>query len=64
MQTGGDTYAVGETVCGALDGCPGTVLSVDDQFGTFIVKWDTNDFPVVYNTDTMMVRKAWPWEVR
>jgi hypothetical protein len=45
-----------------LDGCPGNVVSVDAAFNTFIVQWDGNDFPVVYPEDTIMVRKAFPWE--
>ena len=56
------SYAPGERVYGAIDGCPGTVVSVDDKFNTFIVQWDGNDFPVVYPVDTAMVRSAFPWE--
>lgn len=55
-------YAVGNRVCGAIDGCPGTVVSVDEQFGTCVVKWDVGDFPIVYPMDTVMIRKAMPWE--
>ena len=61
MQT--RSYAPGDRVYGALDNLPGTVLSVDDRFETFLVQWDGNDFPVVYPFDTVMVRGAcWPWE--
>ena len=60
MQARG--YAPGERVYGAIDNCPGTVVSVDTRFDTFLVQWDGNDFPVVYNSDTMMVRGAFPWE--
>lgn len=55
-------YAPGERVYGAIDNCPGTVISVDAEFDTFIVQWDGNDFPVVYPQDTIMIRKAFPWE--
>lgn len=64
MSIGGDAFEwlVGQRVYGAIDNCPGTVLSVDDKFNTFLVQWDGNDFPVVYNSETMMVRRAFPWE--
>jgi len=66
MQAGGDTptptYALGDRVRGALDGLPGVVASVDRQFDTILVKWDGQDFPVVYPVDTIMIRRTMPWE--
>ncbi len=64
MQTRSDapTWVSGQTVFGAIDNCPGTVISVDKQFDTFIVKWDNADFPVVYPADTIMIRRGFPWE--
>ena len=53
-------YAVGERVCGAIDGEPGTVAALDADRGTFTVQW--SDVAVVYPVETMMVRKAMPWE--
>jgi len=62
MQAGGYSYEVGDRVRGALDGLPGVVASVDRQFDTILVKWDDGDFPVVYPSDTIMIRRAMPWE--
>lgn len=56
------SYAPGERVYGAIDDCPGCVISVDAEFDTFTVQWDGNDFPVVYDAATIMVRRPWPWE--
>lgn len=55
-------WSVSQRVFGAIDGLPGRVVSVDEQFGTFIVKWDDGDFPVVYPEGTIMIRRAFPWE--
>ena len=62
MQTRGDAYAVGERVFGAIDGCPGEVVSVGDS--TFTVDWTDagGADAVVYPKDTIMVRRAFPWE--
>ena len=67
MQVWGDApengnYAVGDRVCGAIDGCPGTVVAMDEEFATCTVKWDNGDFPVVYDQTTIMIRRAMPWE--
>jgi len=55
-------WRVSQRVAGAIDGCPGIVVSVDEQFATIIVKWDGHDFPVVYDFDSIMIRRTWPWE--
>lgn len=58
-------YAVGERVFGAIDSCPGDVVSVDRARGTFTVEWldaSGSGVSVVYPEDTVMVREAWPWE--
>lgn len=55
-------WSVAQRVYGAIDSCPGTVVSVDDRFDTFIVKWEGNDFPVVYPRETIMIRRGFPWE--
>ncbi len=55
-------WRVAQRVAGAIDGQPGAVVSVDEQFATFIVKWDGGDFPVVYPVDTIMIRELFPWE--
>lgn len=56
-------YAVGERVYGAIDGCPGTVASVSTVVAPiFSVVWSTGDGEIIYPMDTIMVRKAWPWE--
>jgi hypothetical protein len=60
MQT--RSYAPGERVFGAIDGVAGTVVSVDDKFDTFLVKWDDGSFPVVYDQATILVRRGFPWE--
>ena len=62
MQDRSYAYEVGDRVRGALDGLPGVVTSVDRQFDTIIVWWDGNDFPVVYPEDSIMIRRALPWE--
>jgi len=62
MPAGRDTYEVGDRVRGALDGLPGVVTAVDRQFDTCTVKWDGDDFPVVYDQTTIMIRRAMPWE--
>jgi len=54
----------GQRVYGAIDNCPGTVVSVD-AFSTspvFAVRWEDAVGEVIYPHDTIMVRKAWPWE--
>lgn len=53
-------YTPGERVYGAIDDCPGTVISVDGDI--FIAEWRGAKFSVKYPVDTAMVRKAWPWE--
>lgn len=61
LPTGGDTYAIGEKVFGAIDGVPGTVVAVADT--RISVEWSDGTIgPVVYPEDTYMIRKAWPWE--
>ena len=55
-------WSVAQRVCGAIDGWPGTVVSVDAERGTFEVKWSDGMYPITYPMDTAMVRKAWPWE--
>jgi hypothetical protein len=54
-------WCVSQRVAGALDGCFGTVISVDINAGTFTVDW-TDDAVVVYPEDTIMVRRTMPWE--
>lgn len=60
------SYAsTGERVYGAIDGCPGDIVSVDKIAGTFVVEWldaSGSGVSVVYPMNTVMVRKAWPWE--
>jgi hypothetical protein len=58
------TYAVGERVFGAIDGCPGTVVSVSTVVApVFSVVWSTGrGEEIIYPMDTIMIRKAWPWE--
>jgi len=62
MQTRRDAspYVLGQRVFGAIDGCSGNVVSV--YGGTFIVLWRDYGVPVVYPENTMMVRRAFPWE--
>lgn len=64
MQTRSDpsvpAYAVGQTVYGAIDDQPGTVVDVSSA--TFSVVWNDGKAPVTYPQDTIMVQKAWPWE--
>jgi len=57
-------YVLGQRVFGAIDNVAGTVVSVDAATGTFSVHWtDENAVgDVVYPYDTIMVRRAWPWE--
>ena len=68
MQFGSDApaspgYAVGDRVCGALDGCPGTVVSVSSVVAPLIsVVWDDGDGKeIIYPADTIMIRRLWPW---
>lgn len=51
-----------QRVYGAIDDCPGTIVSVDTERRTFAVDWKGNGFSVEYPDDTIMIRKAWPWE--
>lgn len=64
MQNGGDTYKVGERVYGAIDNMPGTVVAVGCETRTFSVQWadETALGDIVYPFDTIMVRRAYPWE--
>lgn len=55
-------WSVAQRVYGAVDDCPGYVISVDPDAGTFTVEWRDDGFPVVYPVDTMMVRRGFPWE--
>lgn len=58
-------WRVTQRVYGAIDDCPGTVVSVDKPAGTFTVEWldrSGHDVPVVYPDNTIMVRRAWPWQ--
>lgn len=55
-------WSVAQRVYGAIDSMPGTIVSVDAERGTFSVYWADKNFPVVYPVETIMVRKAWPWE--
>lgn len=61
----GDAYAVGERVFGAIDGLPGTVVGVSNVVAPLVtVQWaDENAVgDVIYPADTILIRKAWPWE--
>lgn len=65
LPTRGDAYAVGERVFGAIDGLPGTVVSVSHVVAPLVVvQWaDENAVgDVIYPQDTILIRKAWPWE--
>lgn len=65
LPTRRDAYATGERVFGAIDGMPGTVVSVGEPAGTVTVEWIVAEVSVgnvVYPDDTIMIRKAWPWE--
>jgi len=70
MRSGDDgrpevpAWRVSQRVYGAIDNCPGTVVSVDRVAENFAVQWaDENALgDVVYPFDTIMVRRAWPWE--
>lgn len=54
-------WSVAQRVFGAIDGCPGEVVSVGA--GTFNVRWsDGTRDAVVYPEDTIMVRAGFPWE--
>lgn len=57
-------WSVAQRVYGAIDGCPGTVVSVDAERETFTVQWQDENAvgDVVYPYDTIMVRSAFPWE--
>lgn len=60
----GTSWTAHERVFGAIDGCPGTVVSVDAIGGTFTVQWADQDAVgnVIYPFDTIMVRRKFPWE--
>ena len=64
MQIGSDTpattYAMGTRVCGTLDNYPGTVVAVGET--TFGVRWADGMYPITYPVETVMVRRAMPWE--
>ena len=56
-------WSIGERVYGAIDDCPGTVVGVSDVVAAFVsVVWRGGTDAVVYPQDTIMIRKAWPWE--
>lgn len=57
-------WGVAQRVYGAIDNCPGTVVSVDANVNNFAVQWaDENAVgDVIYPCDTIMVRRAFPWE--
>lgn len=57
-------WSVAQRVYGAIDGCAGTVVSVDAERETFTVQWQDENAvgDVVYPYDTIMVRSAFPWE--
>ena len=55
-------YDPGDRVCGALDGYPGCVVSVDASARTVTVIWHGEWDAVVYPEDTIMIRRAMPWE--
>lgn len=58
---GQPAYAVGDRVCGAIDGIAGTVVAARGD--CFEVRWtDGTSFDVVYPVETTLVRKAMPWE--
>lgn len=61
---GTPAYAVGERVFGAIDGCPGIVVGVSNVVAPLVsVEWsDGGKEAVIYPIDTIMIRKAWPWE--
>lgn len=53
-------WSVAQRVFGAIDNCPGTVVSVGER--TVTVQWSDGASPVVYPLDTIMIRSAYPWE--
>ena len=54
-------WSLTQRVFGAIDGCPGDVVSVGNDW--FAVQWsDGTRDAVVYPEDTIMVRKGFPWE--
>lgn len=56
-------YAVGERVFGAIDDCPGTVVHVSNVVAALVsVEWSDGKEAVIYPANTIMIRKAWPWE--
>lgn len=55
-------YTQGERVYGAIDDVAGTVVSVDTERRTITIDWSDGAVSVVYNSETMMVRRGWPWE--
>lgn len=59
-------WRVSQRVAGALDGCPGDIVSVDAERGTFTVEWldasGSGVSVVIYPEDTIMVRRCMPWE--
>lgn len=56
-------YAVGERVFGAIDGCPGTVAGFSNVVAALVsVEWSDGKEAVIYPADTIMIRKAFPWE--
>lgn len=57
-------WSITQRVFGAIDNCPGTVVSVDATADTFSVQWADQAAlgGIVYPSDTIMVRPAFPWE--
>lgn len=56
-------WGYAQRVYGAIDDCPGTIISVDRSTDSFTVRWDGEDaLGVTYPQDTVMVRRAFPWE--
>ena len=51
---------MGTRVCGTLDNYPGTVVAVGET--TFGVRWADGMYPITYPVETVMVRRAMPWE--
>lgn len=64
LHTAAPPYAIRQRVFGAIDGVAGTVLSVDTVNRIFSVQWcDAHAVgDVTYPFDTVMVRRAFPWE--
>ena len=59
--SGQSPYAVGDIVAGSIDGVLGKVVGADADVVSVV--WDDGGAEAVrYPQDSIMIRRAWPWE--